>query len=188
MKRRFGIIAVLAIVALLTASIFTVAYAQKFVLRVNAGDTKSYTDKAGNVWQPDKTYQKGGKYGFVEGEIVDRGTDVKIAGTNDPRIYQTEHYSMTDFIAEVPNGTYTVRLHFAETYDNIDVDGPRVFNVKIEGKEVIRKFEVQKAAGGVHKAHVKEFKGIAVSDGQLDIYFDADTQNPEVNGIEILAE
>ncbi len=161
---------------------------QKFVLRVNAGDPKPYTDKAGNVWQPDKNYVKGAKYGFVEGDIVDRGTDLKIAGTNDPRIYQTEHYSMTAFIAEVPNGTYTVRMHFAETYDNIDVDGPRVFNVKIEGQDVLKKFEVTKAAGGVHKALVKEFKGIVVKDGKLDILFDADTQNPEINGIEIIAE
>jgi hypothetical protein len=188
MNRRYGIIAVLVIVAIAAASISTLVYAQKFVLRVNAGDPKPYTDKAGNVWQADKNYQKGAKYGFVEGEIVDRGTDVKIAGTNDPRIYQTEHFSMTDFIAEVPNGTYTVRMHFAETYDNIDVDGPRVFNVKIEGKEVMRKFEVQKAAGGVHKALVREFKGIGVMDGQLNIVFDADTQNPEINGIEIIQE
>ena len=139
MKRHQVIFAALAIAALLIACVASFAYQQKFVLRVNAGDPKPYTDKAGNVWQPDKTYGKGAKYGFDEGDIVDRGTDVKIAGTNDPRIYQTEHYSMTKFTAEVPNGKYTVRLHFAETYDNIDVDGPRVFNVKIEGKDALKK-------------------------------------------------
>jgi hypothetical protein len=181
-------IAALAVAALLVASIGSLAVPQKFVLRVNAGDPKPYTDKAGNVWQPDKLYTKGSKYGFVDGEIVDRGADMKIAGTNDPRIYQTERYSMISFHAEVPNGKYTVRLHFAETYENIDVDGPRVFNVKIEGKDVLKRFEVQKAAAGVQKAFVRDFKAVEVTDGKLDIVFDADTQNPEINGIEIIAE
>jgi beta-galactosidase len=188
MKRHQVIFAALAIAALLIACVASFAYQQKFVLRVNAGDPKPYTDKAGNVWQPDKTYGKGAKYGFDEGDIVDRGADVKIAGTNDPRIYQTEHYSMMKFTAEVPNGKYTVRMHFCETYDNIDVDGPRVFNVKIEGKDVLKKFEVIKAAGGMHKVLIREFKGVEVADGKLDILFDADTQNPEINGIEIIAE
>jgi hypothetical protein len=189
MRRGYGVIAALALAALVLASVLSVAAPmQKFVLRVNAGDPKPYTDKAGNTWQPDKEYKKGADYGFVEGEIVDRGSDMKIAGTNDPRIYQTERYSMASFIAKVPNGKYTVRLHFAETYENIDVDGPRVFHIKIEGKEVLRRFEVQKVAGGVQKALVRDFKGVEVADGQLDILFDPDTQNPEINGIEIIAE
>ncbi len=188
MKRHQVIFALLAIAALLIACVASFAYQQKFVLRVNAGDPRPYTDKAGNVWQPDKNYVKGSKYGFVEGDIVDRGSDVKIANTNDPRIYQTEHYSMTSFHADVPNGKYTVRLHFAETYENIDVDGPRVFNVKIEGKDVIKKFEISKVAPGMHKPVIREFKGVEVADGKLDILFDADTQNPEINGIEIIQE
>jgi hypothetical protein len=37
-----------------------------------------------------------------------KGRELAIAGTQDPRIYQTEHYSMDGFTAEVPNGKYTV--------------------------------------------------------------------------------
>ena len=178
----------------LVASLLAVALAGyviaqgKFELRVNAGDTAAYTDKAGSAWQGDKLYKKGGKFGFVDGDTIDRGSTMKIQGTNDPKIYQTERYNLSSFIAEVPNGKYTVRLHFAETYENIDTDGPRVFNVSIQGKPALKDFNVQKEAGGVQKALIKEFKGVEVASGTLEVKFVALEQNPEINGIEVIAE
>ena len=44
-----------------------------------------------------------------------------------------------------------------------------------------------KAAGGANKPVIKEFKGVAVTD-KLAIDFETNEQNPEINGIEILAE
>lgn len=162
--------------------------ADKFALRVNAGADKEFKDKAGNVWKPDKEYVKGQGYGFVAGQTVDRGTNMKIGGTKDARIYQTEHYSMTAFKAEVPKGKFTVRLHFAETYEGITADGERVFTVKIQGKEVLKDFDVRKAAGASQKAVVKEFKEIEAKDGIIDIGFESKQQNPEINGIEIIGK
>ncbi|HYK92331.1 MAG TPA: malectin [Acidobacteriota bacterium] len=186
MKRFLTISVILALVSVIFLGVLSAQ--GKFVLRVNAGDAASYTDKAGNVWKGDKDYKKGGGYGFVGGDTVDRGSSMKIEGTNDPKIYQTERYSMDKFVAEVPNGKYTVRLHFAETYDGIDTDGPRVFDVQIQNQNVLKDLDVSKAAGKVQKALVKEFKGISVTNGILDITFVAKQQNPEINGIEILAE
>ena len=177
------ILALLALVLLVVIP----ASAQKFALRVNAGAGADHTDKAGNVWKADKSYVKGGGYGFIGGDTVERG-DIPIDGTADPKIYQTEHYSMDAFVAEVPDGTYTVRLHFAETYDGIDGDGPRVFDVKVQGSVLLSDLNVQKSAGGSQKAIVKEFKGVAVKDGVLRVEFVSKQQNPEINGIEILAE
>ncbi len=185
MKRFAIIVAAIAVLALLAQ---TAIPQQKFVLRVCAGTTKPHKDPAGNVWQPDKEYKKGGGYGFVGGDTIDRGRDMKIAGTNDPYLYQTEHWSMDDFFAEVPNGKYTVRMHFAETYEGIDSEGPRVFDVKIQGAVVLKDFDIQKLGGGVQKAIIKEFKGIAVTNGILDINFVSKLQNPEVNGIEIIQD
>ena len=187
MKRYAFIIASASVVVALFSGLLP-AQGQKYALRVNAGDSGTYKDSAGNVWQGEKTYTKGGGYGFVGGDTVDRGRETKIEGTRDPRIYQTEHYSMDAFVAEVPNGKYTVRLHFAETYENIDSDGPRVFDVKIQGKEVLKSLDVSKTAGGVQKAVIREFKGIEVTDGKLEITFVSRQQNPEINGIEILSE
>jgi len=187
MKRHQLIFA--AVLGALVIALAGYAVAQgKFVLRVNAGDTASYTDKAGNVWQGDKWYKKGGKYGFIDGDTIDRGSFVKIQGTNDPKIYQTERYSMSSFVAEVPNGKYTVRLHFAETYENIETDGPRVFDVTIQGKPALKDINVQKEAGAVQKALIKEFKAVEVTNGILEVKFIAKEQNPEINGIEVLAE
>jgi hypothetical protein len=196
-----GVAAMLAVVSMMLAGCATgktkpatpvkaTTPAAKFVLRVNAGATEPYTDKAGNVWKPEKTYTKGGGYGFVgdEANRIDRGADVKIEGTNDPRIYQTERWLMEQFVAEVSNGKYTVRLHFAETYADIATAGPRVFDVTIQGNAVLKDFDVSKVAGGVQKAVVKEFKAVGVTDGVLKIGFVPKQQNAEINGIEILSE
>jgi hypothetical protein len=185
MKRYAFVVLALALIAIIAQGILA---QEKFVLRVSAGDPKAYKDHAGNVWQPDKDYKKGGGYGFVGGDTIDRGADMKIAGTDDPKIYQTEHWSMDSFIAEVPNGKYTVRMHFAETYEGIESEGPRVFDVKIQGAVVLKDFDIQKTAPGAQKAVVREFKGITVSDGILQIDFVSKLQNPEINGIEIIAE
>ncbi len=184
MKRTNGAGVVLA----LLAGVLVAYAADKFTLRVNAGSSEAYKDKAGQVWQADKEYKKGGGFGFLGGGNVDRGTELKIAGTEHPRLYQTERYGMEGFKAEVPNGKYTVRLHFAETYEDIANDGPRVFDVKLQGQLVLKDFDVQKTAGAVQKAVVKEFKGIEVKDGLLALEFIQKQQSPEINGLEILAE
>jgi hypothetical protein len=186
--KRFFIFSGVFSLAVVLVSALVLAQGAKFALRVDAGATSSYTDKAGNVWLPDKYYSKGGGYGFLDGDTVDRWTTTKIDGTADPRIYQTERYGMSGFVAEVPAGKYTVRLHFAETYEDIAVDGPRVFDVKIQGVQVAQDFDVAKAAGGNFKALIKEFNGIVVTGDVLQIGFVAKQQNPEINGVEILAE
>ena len=172
----------------LLAVVTTLWATDKFALRVNAGADKDCTDKAGNTWKAGKEYVKDGGYGFMGGSTVDRGVDMQIAGTQDARIYQTEHYGMDGFKAEVPKGKYTVRLHFAETYDGIAGDGERVFTVKLQGKEVLKDFDPRKVAGANQKAVVKEFKGVEATDGLIEIGFERQTQEPEINGIEIIAE
>lgn len=192
MRRFIGLLATLGALAVLQAGcccLVSKPAAPKFVLRVNAGADEAYTDKAGNLWLPEKMYTKGGGYGFVGDELnrIYRG-EIGIEGTDDPAIYRTERWSMEKFIAEVPDGKYTVRLHFAETYPDIDIDGPRIFDVKIQGKAVLKDFNVSKQAGGVRKALVKTFRGIEVNNGMLEITFVPNMQNPEINGIEIIAE
>jgi len=187
MKTRFGILPTAVVLVLIGLICTAPVSAQSFALRVNAGATNPYTDKAGHAWQPDKSYAQGNGFGFVGGDTVDRGSDVKIEGTEDPAIYQTERYMMDSFVAEVPNGKYTVRLHFAETYDDITFDGPRVFDVKVQGAEAVKDLDIAKAVG-LKKALVKEVKSVEVSDGILKIQFVSRQQNPAINGIEILGE
>jgi hypothetical protein len=145
-------------------------------LRIDAGSSTAYTDSEGNVWLPDR--------GFADGDTVDRGDDVQIANTKDPAIYRTEHYDMTAFTQKVPNGKYTVKLHFAETFEDITAAGQRVFTFNVNGHE-FKDFDVFAKAGGAKRADV-ETADVEVTNGKLDITFTANVQSPEINGIEII--
>jgi WD40 repeat protein len=57
---------------------------------------------------------------------------------------------------------YTVRLHFADP-DN-DKAGERAFDVTVQSKAVLEKFDIVKEAGGRNRVVMKEFKGIEVKD------------------------
>jgi hypothetical protein len=144
-------------------------------IRINAGATAPYTDPDGNVWLPDT--------GIEGGEILDRG-EIAVANTTLQGVYRTEHYSMDRFTQALPNGNYTVMLHFAETFDGISGKGQRVFSFKVQDKEV-RDFDVYAESGGFQRAIVKTFD-VAVTNGKLTIVFIPNIENPEINGIEIL--
>jgi hypothetical protein len=145
-------------------------------IRIDAGSTAPYTDSNGNVWLPDQ--------GFADGDTVDRGNDVQIANTKDPAIYRTERYSMSGFSYKLPNGKYIVKLHFAETYENITGPGQRVFTFNVAGQE-FKDFDVYAKAGGAKRAYV-ETVNVNVTDGKLDISFTSNADSPEINGIEII--
>ena len=163
------------------------AKAPKVVVRVNCAAAEPYTDKAGNLWLADQEAGADKKWGYVGGMTVDRG-DLGVAGTDAPEVYETERYSMEGYKFTLPNGKYTVRLHFAETYDGITDAGQRIFSVSINEKTVLEAFDPYKEAGGFQKPIVKTIEGVGVTDEELAIGFTADIQNPEINGIEIMSE
>jgi hypothetical protein len=90
-----------------------------------------------------------------------------IEGTEDDATYQTYRYR--PFTASVPlaNGIYKVILKFAETWAN--VQGRRVFNVDIEGKQVLNEFDVF-AEVGKNTALDKTFT-VTVNDGVMNFKF-----------------
>lgn len=159
----------------------------KLTLRINCGAIEPYTDKAGNAWLADQSMDADKKWGALNGLTIDRG-DLGIADTDAPKIYETERYSMDGYKFTIPNGKYTVRLHFAETYDGIMAEGERVFSVTINEKSILNDFDPFKEAGGYQKPIVKTIEDVAVTNGQLSIGFTMNIQNPEINGIEILSK
>lgn len=84
---------------------------------------------------------------------------------------------------------YTVRLHFAEV-EGLE-PGRRVFNVSLQGKQVLKDFDIVKQAGGRNRAVVKEFTGVEVA-GKLKVSLVARGKQgsppPVLCGIEVLAE
>jgi len=146
------------------------------IIRIRAGDTAPLTDSSGNVWLADQ--------GFADGETILRAGDMQIANTKDPALYRAEHYSMTSFSYPLPNGKYTVKLHFAETFDEITGPGQRVFSFTVQGRE-FKDFDVWVKAGGSQRAYI-ETVPVDIANGKLDIKFVSNIQNPEINGIEII--
>jgi hypothetical protein len=144
-------------------------------VRIKAGYFSSFKDSEGNTWLPDQA--------FTGGETIER-PELEIANTKDPMIYRAERYSMTGFSYPVPNGKYTVKLHFCETFEGIMGPGERVFSFNVEGRN-FKDFDVWARTGGHQRAYI-ETVPVEVSDGKLDITFTPKVENPEINGIEIL--
>ncbi len=106
--------------------------------------------------------------------------------TDDDYIYQYERYSVDGYRFQVPNGKYTVRLHFAETF--APGIGRRVFSVFLQGKE---KFivDIYKEVGE-NTALIKTIGNVNVTDGEIKIDFVGMTSKgcQEINGIEVIKE
>jgi hypothetical protein len=146
------------------------------IIRIKAGQDTPFTDSKGNVWMAEK--------GFDGGETIDRDPNLAIANTDDPGLYRNEHYSMDTFTWPLANGKYTVKLYFAETYDDEPAAvGTRVFSMNVQGTD-FKDFDVFKLAGGAHKAYVLTVP-VEVTNGKFVIKFTPNIQNPEINGIEI---
>ncbi|MDA1143176.1 MAG: PQQ-binding-like beta-propeller repeat protein [Planctomycetota bacterium] len=98
-----------------------------------------------------------------------------------------EYLAAGDNQPDVPQSLYTVRLHFAETEGS--QPGERVFGVAVQGKEVLKNFDIASEAGGQNRPLVKEFTAIEIT-SELSVSF---TQSPGkapplINGIELIAE
>jgi len=147
----------------------------KSAIRIKTGITKPLTDESGTMWLADQ--------GFADGDTIER-PDIEISNTKTPSLYRAERYSMTKFSQKLPNGKYVVKLHFAETFEDINGAGQRVFSFNVEGKE-FKDFDVFVKAGAVRRAYI-ETVNVEITDGQLDITFTPKIENPEINAIEII--
>jgi len=145
-------------------------------IRIRAGTTTPHTDETGVAWLPDQ--------GFDGGDMAER-QGLAIINTKTPSVYWGEHFGMDKFTRKLPNGRYTVKLHFAITYDAITGPNQVVFSFKIENTGV-NDFDVWTKAGGALSAHLETFT-VEITDGQLDIAFIQQKENPFVSAIEILA-
>lgn len=157
--------------------------------RVDAGATSTYTDSLGNVWSADSNYS---------GAQANTWNATILSTIDDP-LYTTERSQSNNagfsYSFPVSNGTYTVRLHFAEIWftglsGRGALDTPtaqrRVFDVQIEGITVLDEFHIVSETLQPRVALIKTFT-VNVTDGSLDITFPpATTDNPTIEAIEIV--
>lgn len=147
------------------------------VIRIKAGKSEPVKDAEGNVWLADQ--------GFEGGQTIER-PDIQIANTKSPDLYRSERYSMDSFSWSVPNGKYTVKLHFAETFEGITGPGERVFSFNVQGKD-FKDFDPWVKAGGFLKAYI-ETVPVEVTDGKIKITFTPNVENPQICAIEIIPQ
>ena len=128
---------------------------------------------------------------FNGGAASGTGSTITTAGVTNPAppsVYQHQRVG-NNFSYTLPGlmagASYTVRLHFAEFYWT--KPGQRVFNVSINGTQVLNNFDIVATAGGQDIAVVEPFTATANAQGQIVLQFTTDTDNAEINGIEVIA-
>ncbi|HUJ11340.1 MAG TPA: TIM-barrel domain-containing protein [Verrucomicrobiae bacterium] len=174
--------------AILTQSRLVTAYLNvtsppPYEARINGGG-RPYLDQAGTMWVEDRAYSAS-SFGITGGSS--NMVTNAIAGTDDDVFYQSEHLGQ-NFTAksDCPNGTYEITLYNAET--KWTAAGQRLFNVFIQGQEVLSNYDIFAAAGGSNKAVVVTFTNI-VAGGQLQIDFAGVTtpydSNARISGIRV---
>jgi hypothetical protein len=109
-------------------------------------------------------------------------TNNRIAGTDDPPLYQTVRYNTGGYLFDVPNGAYTVTLKFCEPH--YDKNLARVFGTKIQGKQVIDSLDIF-ATVGKNKALDRSFDNVQVTDGRLRIEFTYQIEFPCIAAIAV---
>jgi hypothetical protein len=154
------------------------------IYRINMGAGR-YVDKSGNVWIADKYYNNGGQPEKWSGSR-------DILGTTDDELYREsrfDHGSAPDLKYEIPidkNGEYRVVMHFAETYSGITRAGQRMFDVFLESKKVLSRFDIY-AEGGAYRA-MKEEATVQVNDGKLTLTFGRISENPKICALEVYSK
>ena len=124
------------------------------IAAINAGGG-SFAASDGSTYVADTDYTGG----------ATQVSNVAVANTTDDALYNDWHYGNTVYQLAVYPGSYTVELHFAETYNN--AVGQRKFDVFVEGANVLHEFDIA-AAAGVNTALIKTFTA-NVTDGMLNI-------------------
>ncbi len=133
--------------------------------------------------------------------IYETTSVTEIADTELDEIYLTERITDNDhnqdpFSYDIPvsNGTYTIKLHFAEIFWGVPNpfnleggEGSRLFGVKIEDTAIFNNFDLYQTTDGPAKALTKMYN-FEVTDGQLNIIFQSTVDKPKISAIEIFGE
>ena len=154
-----------------------------------------------NCGGPEITY---GDITFLEDQFFEGPTEAysnpsvtEIDGTDMDEIYLTERITDNTLVRgpfsyniPVTNGTYTVKLYFAEIYWGVDNpemleggEGSRVFNIGMEETQIFTGYDLFKEHGAGTAG--SKMYDIEVNDGELTITLEASTNKPKISAIEV---
>lgn len=157
------------------------------LFRINSGGGDVVS--GGITFQQDTFFSGQGK-SYSNNNITD------IANTDMDILYTSERSALSNqgsfgYDIPVPNGTHTLKLHFAEIYWGATGGGPggsgrRVFSVEIEGQDVLVDYDINAEVGPM--AAVIKTYDIEVTDNELNLNFIASTDQPKLSALELFGE
>ncbi|KAK1275536.1 putative LRR receptor-like serine/threonine-protein kinase [Acorus gramineus] len=116
---------------------------------------------------------------FLDNEMVPDSyieSNTSILSMPDAKLYMQARISpisLTYYGLCLGNGNYTVRLHFAEIRitdgESFTSLGRRIFDVYIQGKLVMKDFNIKDKAQGSNKAIVQNYSSVPVENNTLEI-------------------
>jgi hypothetical protein len=125
---------------------------------------------------------------FTGGSTINHANTIDTSGVTNQApaaLYQTGRiggytYTIPGFTA---GSSHTVRLHMCETF--FTAAGSRLFNVSLNGTQVLTSFDIFATSGAKNKAIVQQFMQAANASGQYVIQTTSVKDNSLISGIEI---
>lgn len=147
------------------------------LIRINVGGEAFVSESGEYFMADDPSYLSGNSRTYLRSH--------PISGTKDDFLYQSERWGYEfGYHIPLPNGTYEVRLHFAEIYWK--KAGIRAFNVNIEeGPVEVQDLDIFEEVGRF-AAWVEEIPTVTVVDGVMDIGFSTQLNNAKLSALEII--
>jgi len=122
-------------------------------VRIKAGDISGYVASDSERYGSDMYFSGGAGKGVNPPDTAqDKRTEV---AASDPRLYDSYREGEFSYRVPIPDGRYTITLKFEEP--SAAAAGERIFDVRINGKVVLKQFDIFAAAGGRLKAVDKSF-------------------------------
>jgi len=117
-------------------------------------------------------------------------------GPKIPALYTGERHGNFSYAIPVAPGSYTVKLHFLESFFSPLIPaagcrgvGCRVFDVTCNGVMLLQDFDIVQAASGAFRPAVREFHGLHPNgQGKLLLSFSPKANYAEVRAIEVIDE
>ena len=141
----------------------------------------------------DGTRWSGDNY-FIEGRTTHNANSG--AGPKIPALYTGERHGNFSYAIPVAPGSYTIRLHFLESFFSPLIPdagcrgiGCRVFDVSCNGVMLLQDFDIFQVAPGAFRPIVREFHGLHPNgQGKLLVSFSPKVNYAEVRAIEVIDE
>jgi glucose/arabinose dehydrogenase len=119
----------------------------------------------------------------ASGKIEFSGNEDPIDDTEHDELYQSLVFAAAfTYEINVPEGSYDVRLHFAENY--FETEGERVQSASVNGETVVSDLDLY-AEAGQDTAIIRSAEGVSASGGSLTVEITASVNKASLCAIEI---